>query len=331
MNKNFTFNKFISIFVCLLILGIAGIFLWQKYPLDSKIFCKKYSFLNPDTTCGYRDIVGKKGYADLKTKLLSFIEDSKKQGKASLVSVWFRDLEYGPTLGINDRVDFIPASLLKLPLAMIYFDLSESDPDLLKTTVKYDNPNPATPSQLFVPTKFIEQGKSYSIKELIDYMIVYSDNNAAQLLYDYSKTNYPLDQNLLADTLRDLGILGSGSDIYLSSVNTKEYSSIFRLLFNSSFLNKENSEELLSILARSEFKDGLNVGVPENITIAHKFGERFLDNGEKQLHDCGIVYYPGNPYQLCVMTRGTNYNDLKSIIREVSKEVYREFDSRKIK
>ncbi|MEK7634826.1 MAG: serine hydrolase [Patescibacteria group bacterium] len=285
--------------------------------------------MNSDTTCGFHVVIDKKGYKDLRSKLMGQIEDYKKQGKVGLVSIWFRDLKYGPTLGINERVDFIPASLLKLPMAITYLDLSEDYSEVLNKTVKYSNPNPALPVQIFVPSKKVEKNGIYSIKELIEYMIVYSDNNAAQLLFEYLNTKYP-EQNLLANTLRDLGVLGSGSDLYLSAVNTKEYASIFRLLYNSSYLSRENSEELLSMLADSEFKEGLNAGVPENIIVSHKFGERVLDNGERQLHDCGIVYYPENPYQLCIMTRGTDYDDLKSVIQEISKEIYTEFDSRKI-
>jgi beta-lactamase class A len=331
MDKNCLSNKSAMMLFWLAVLSLfVFYFVWHKNLSASDIFCKKYSFLNSDIVCDYKYVMDKKEYTDLRSKLSLFIDNSKSRGKASLVAVWFRDLKYGPTFGIHDRVDFIPASLLKLPLAMTYFEMAENDPSLLKRKIEYSNPNPAIPNQIFVPTKSIKEGQSYSIEELIEYMIVYSDNNASQLLYDYLKTDYP-NENPLADTMRDLGILGSGSDIYLSSVNTKEYGSIFRLLFNASYLNKENSEKLLSILARSEFKDGLNAGVPENVVVVHKFGERYLDSGERQLHDCGIIYFPGNPYQLCVMTRGTNYDDLKGIIKEISKEVYQEVDSRKIK
>lgn len=174
-----------------------------------------YSFINPRFACGHKNVIDKKGYSDLKFKLESYIEEKKSENKADVVAVWFRDLESGPTFGINDRMDFIPASLLKLPMALTYFQLAE-----------------------------------------------------------------------------DLGILEPGHDLNMASVNTKGYGSIFRMLYNISFLDKEMSEKLLSLLARSYFDDGLRAGVPERVVIAHKFGERYLPDGTKQLHDCGIVYYP---------------------------------------
>ena len=120
----------------------------------------------------------------------------------------------------------------------------------------------------------------------------------------------------------------------MAAVNAKEYGSIFRILYNVSFLGKDPSEKILSLLTQSEFKNGLRGGVPENIVIAHKFGERELKVGNnvapvKQLHDCGIIYYPGNPYILCIMTRGPSLQKLAPVIQRISSEVYQEFDARK--
>jgi hypothetical protein len=68
-------------------------------------------------------------------------------------------------------------------------------------------------------------------------------------------------------------------------------------------------------------------GVPSGTVVAHKFGERVLPSKNvKQLHDCGIVYYPQFPYVLCVMTRGNDFVTLQQAIKGVSDIVYREFD-----
>ena len=90
------------------------------------------------------------------------------------------------------------------------------------------------------------------------------------------------------------------------------------------------SEKALSILSKSNFVYGLRGDIPEKIKIAHKFGERWFDNGsEVQLHDCGIVYYPENPYFLCVMTKGNNESQLKSVIKNISSIVYQAYGSYK--
>ena len=69
--------------------------------------------------------------------------------------------------------------------------------------------------------------------------------------------------------------------------------------------------------------------MPPSIGVVHKFGERSLGpNGEtKQLHDCGIVYYPNHPYLLCIMTRGTSFEPLRKTIAGTSQLFYAELDS----
>jgi hypothetical protein len=87
------------------------------------------------------------------------------------------------------------------------------------------------------------------------------------------------------------------------------------------------SEKALSLLNKSDLKNGLAAGLPNNIIIADKFGERNnLDDGVKQLHDCGIIYYPDNLYYLCVMTKGSSFEDLEKILKNISAITYNEVD-----
>ncbi len=200
---------------------------------------------------------------------------------------------------------------------------------MLQRTVVYSGLSVAIPNQTFFSHEALQKNATYTIDELIYRSIVYSDNVASQVLYEYLGQAFP--NGLLSQTYRDLGILEMKSDITLAAVNTKGYGSIFRMLYNASFLDTEMSEKLLSLLVQSDFQDGIRQGVPGDIAVADKFGERYLDNGEKQLHSCGIIYYPGNPYQLCVMTEGTDFEELKIIIGDISKAVYQEVDSRRIR
>jgi beta-lactamase class A len=87
------------------------------------------------------------------------------------------------------------------------------------------------------------------------------------------------------------------------------------------------SDKALGLLSKTAFKEGLVAGVPKEIKVAHKFGEQ--KNGtEQQFHDCGVVYYPNNPYVICIMTRGNSPDELKPIIKEISQKVYREVNYR---
>ncbi len=81
------------------------------------------------------------------------------------------------------------------------------------------------------------------------------------------------------------------------------------------------SQLALELLSQTTFREGIAAGVPESERVAHKFGYAVIQ-GEGQLHDCGIVYHPKMAYVLCVMTSGTDANQMNAAIVETSKMVY---------
>jgi beta-lactamase class A len=288
----------------------------------------KYSFVNKRFACFEKHVINKKDYRDLRGRLIDYIKAEKEAGRAEVVSIFFRDLEAGPTMGISERVDFAPASLLKLPIVLTIMQLvEEGEVNLLEKKHSYQE-NALSDSEIKKAGYEILPGTAYSLEELITRSLVHSDNYANRLLLEYINS---IDggRKLLSKIYRDLGIL-EVEDTVSSAVNTKGYSTIFRMLYNSSFLHPDSSESLLNIMARSGAIGGLRNGVPAEIKLSHKYGERIIDKDNNQLHDCGIIYYPGNPYLLCVMTQGENLEELQEIITEISHQVYEEFNSRKL-
>ena len=333
------YNPLLLLLLLLLLLGggifAAGILAKQfnLINLDS-LFCDKsrFSYINKELACGGSFIVKKHGYADFKSDLLKFIESKVKEKDVSEVSVYFRDLENGPTLGIGEHTVFVPASLLKVPLLITYLTIAEGQPEFLQKKLKYHKLKELPFSQKIAPTRSIEENASYTIDELLKYTISYSDNEAYFILVQYLIQVYP-NEDLIGDTLTNLGIINP-NDPWSETITVKSYASIFTQLYLSSFFErKETSEKTLSLLASTDYNNGLVAGVPSNIKIAHKFGERISTTDEKvpkQLHDCGIIYYPKNPYLLCVMTRGYDFDKLPGIISQISKMFYEEFDSRRL-
>ena len=253
-----------------------------------------------------------------KSKVQDLVDSLIEQKRASAVSVYFRDLNNGPWFGINEKETFSPASLLKVPFMMAAFKQAEKNPGFLERQVLYSGPTNTT-EEYFKSAVNLEPNKTYPMKEVIRHMIINSDNNAKDLVLKN------LDGKLLTDIYSQLGVeapeIGKTDDF----ITIKNYASFFRILFNSSYLNQEFSNKALSILSEVEFKNGLAAGVPENVKIAHKFGEREYF-GKNQLHDCGIVYYPNRPYLLCVMNRGENFETLARDIADISKLTYKEVD-----
>jgi beta-lactamase class A len=277
-----------------------------------------YKYINPLLECENSTISQDRNLTSLKKSIEFIINQEISQNKISFASVYYRDLNNGPWFGINDNEYFSPASLIKVPVMITYFKEAEKDPSIL--TKKIINNKIFDYSQQNVtPTQILEQDKEYTIEDLISRMIVYSDNAAYELLLDN------IDNIKIFDVYKDLDvdISKAEQDPNGNIITVKDYASFFRILFNASYLNQDMSEKALNLLSKSQYYKGLVAGVPENITIAHKFGERqFLPSKEKQLHDCGIVYLPKKPYLICIMSRSTDFDKAASFIKEVSKTIY---------
>jgi beta-lactamase class A len=249
----------------------------------------------------------------------------KELNNITYATVYYRDLNNGPWFGINEKEYFSPASLIKVPLMIAYYKLSESDPSILDKEI--DNTIPYNPSeQNITPTKFLELNQKYTINQLIDQMIIQSDNVAYEILLNN------IDNSLVSKVYEDLGVdISKAKDNPNGNIlRVKDYAAFFRILYNASYLERSLSEKALYLLSQSTYHKGLSAGVPENIVVSHKFGERrYLATEEHQLHDCGIIYSSKNPYLLCVMTRGEDFNKLANSISQISKTVYDKITTKK--
>ena len=148
-------------------------------------------------------------------------------------------------------------------------------------------------------------------------MIIHSDNEATYLLKQH------LDPAISNQTYIDLGINVPENNPDAEFMTVRAYSSFFRILYNSTYLNDELSSKALGILTKSDFKLALRKPIPNDIRVAHKFGERTSSRSNlKQLHDCGIIYFPNHPYSLCVMTKGNDFNEQSEQISKISEIVY---------
>lgn len=292
--------------------------------------CGHLDYINPEISCGEKPVVNKKSYAEFRKKLVEFIDLQRAAGNITHASVYFRDLHYGPTLGINEYESYSPASLLKLPLAITYVDLMASVPELEELKITYDPAlHPKVLNQTITPSRTLEAGKQYTVRELLKYMVSYSDNAAYGALLDYLALLSP-GKDLLKDTYTDLGIIDPATSLD-ETISVKSYASMILQLYQSSYLKTpEQSNYLLDLMRQSDYAGGIRQGLPENMVLAHKFGERSsVDADLKQLHDCGVIYYPHNPYLLCVMTQGYSGDALSGVIGQISKMFYEEFNSRK--
>ncbi len=279
-----------------------------------------YTFINPLLECDSgQDSIGDRELRPFQKGIQAFIDDAVSRKRASSVSVYFRDLTNGPAFGVNEHERYTLASLLKVPLMIAYFKAAESQPALLKKQLLYDGKQDRNKMEHFKSSHVIEPGKRYTVEELIEMMVMYSDNNAASLLDEN------MDEGYQRKVFEDIGLFDPTDQLH-DIMSVEQYTSCFRILFNSSYLRRDLSERALRYLAYPDFSTGIIGGVPPGIAVAQKFGEREFP-GVKELHDCGIVYYPNLPYLLCIMTKGTDYAELSETIRDLSRLVYAHIDA----
>lgn len=234
--------------------------------------------------------------------------------EAAEIAVYFRELNDGPWFGIDEDSNFLPGSLLKVPLLISVLKKSEQNPRLLKKEIVYKKDDQLNIKQHYMFGLPLEVGKKYLVEDLLNKMIEKSDNEAANLLLK------SLTYEEISDSYTDLGLHTPDS----AGVSTRTYASFFRILYNASYLSKQNSEYALDLLSKTDFLNGLAAGLPDDIVVAHKFGEKGIQGSDiVQLHDCGIVYYKTNPYILCVMTKGKDFDILSQIIAQISRNIYK--------
>lgn len=284
-----------------------------------------YAFLDGSLDC---DAIDRQSgnMEDARYEVESFTEREREQGNLARVSVFFRDLGTRRWFGIDENVDFYPASLSKLPIAMMTYKIAEIDRHVLGTELPVSEEDVAkNESRHFREDSSLEAGRSYTSERLVHDMLTTSDNAPVGPLANASSI-------FQESIFSDLGIFTPSTPEQETgqwNVNARSYSNLFRILYNASYLRPEYSNTILRLLSESRFDKGLVAGVPEGTPVAHKYGEATVTDGMPDganliLNDCGIVYPDDKePYILCVMTRGKDFEELERIIRTISETVFR--------
>lgn len=253
----------------------------------------------------------------LETKIDNIFKNKEKDSTINKYSLYFRDLEAGRWVGINEDLKFPIGTFLKVPLMVTYYRQAEVSPGFLEETLVYKRPANAKNN--------LEDNKQYSIDELIKAMLNFDDDSIAELLFNN------IDKNSLNEVYSDLGVSFYEDKDSEDFITPKLYSLFFRVLHNATYLNREDSEKALEILSQTNTKIGIASGLPSDVLVAHKYRVRLRkdgDNATTYVYDCGIAYYPDYPYTLCIMVAGSNTNSINNMLREISKVVYADIESR---
>jgi beta-lactamase class A len=279
-----------------------------------------WRFINPLLECDLaEERISRPELISFKDTLVALVKARRASGEIISASIYFREFNDGQWIGVNEKTSYIPASLLKLPTLVAVLRRAGRDPGFLAREVTYQDRRDDNAIMAFRPETTLEFGRSYSVEELCRRMVRYSDNNATGIL----NSLVPLPEQ--DETLRGLGVLPE-LVAARGKLDVKTVSAFLRVLYNSSYLDRERSELALEMLSHSSFRDGILGGVPTEVGVCSKYGEATVSPGIRQLHEFAIVYHDRRPYLLGVMTQGRDLQPLVRFIREVSRIVYEEVD-----
>jgi beta-lactamase class A len=227
-------------------------------------------------------------------------------------SFYFEYLPDGTSIRIGADQQLTAASLIKVPLVMNLYKAAE-----LKR-VDLDKPMAITQAELDNAYGDLWQrgpGFMLTLRQAAKYATQQSDNTATHFIFDHMQNILSYDEQSLARLDVDQNTT-EGQAV----ITARAYSSVMKSLYFSSYLQKQDSQEILSYLTHSAETERLTKQLPGSVLVAHKNGV-YNTNENWAESDCGVVYVPRRPYILCIMV-GLPQDQANAFIAQVSKEVY---------
>jgi len=252
---------------------------------------------------------------NVKQSVNTVIEEYKRLGTITSASFYLKEYASNGWTGVNMEEKFLPGSLMKIPELICVLKMEEANPGFLNKKLTFNKTYSVDKHPKYL-SKSIVFGQSYTVKELLTYMIAFSDNNATSLLFDN------LNLSMFKKVFTDMGLQAPDFTAQNYPVSARDFSIFMRVLYNSSYLSNKHSEFATELLGKCNFTDGLVSGLPSSVKVAHKFGESG-DPVHAEFSESAIVYLNNNPYVLTVMTKGKTYDKLPAIVKQISEVVYR--------
>jgi len=261
------------------------------------------------------------------------------QTPARAVGVYYRDLTTGDSLTVGSDVRFHAASTMKIPVMIQLFRDRDAGllslDDSVTVTNTFHSIVDSSPYQLDVSDdsdsslyKRAGAGQRASIRELIELMETVSSNLATNLLIakvDAKRANATA-HALGADSILVLRGVEDGKAYRAGLNNTttaRDLGILLAAIANETAASARSCRDMLAILGRQHFNEGIPAGLPAGTRIYHKTGWI----GQVVYHDAAFVEPPppsgGRGYVLVVLTGGIQKDDdAHALARDVSKLVF---------
>lgn len=174
------------------------------------------------------------------------------------------------------------------------------------------------------------------IANLLKYMISTSDNNACDILINFSGGTEEIQKYVHSIGFVDIEISQTEIEMnkyiekqYLNKAYSLDVIKVMKFVRDGNILSDDSRRFLDQIMINTTTgKDKLKAGLPQNITLGHKTGSSSRkSNGIKIAdNDVGYVFLPnGNIYYIAVMIKDSKMSDEENakLISNISKITYK--------
>ena len=248
------------------------------------------------------------------------------------VAVAWRPLDARPgeEILINPEMSFHAASTMKVPVMIEAYRQQDAGRlrlgDKLLVTNKFTSILDGSPYELSATEDsdgdiYKAMGKRLSYRELVEASITVSSNLATNILIEH------LDARHVQATVDAMG--ASGMQVLRGVEDQRAFDAgrnntttarglltLLEAIGKGTAVNAKSSTEMIEVLKRQKFNDGIPAGLPQGTPVAHKTGTITRIH-----HDAGIVYTK-RPYVLVVLTRGIQDGKVSAkLIADISRVI----------
>lgn len=242
------------------------------------------------------------------------------------------------TVAVNNSADYPLMSLFKLHQALACCHILEENGTGLDSVMTIDRKTLDMETWSPMIGDYKEERLRLTVRELLRYILVSSDNNASNILFDsiispeetdrYIRSAIPSGEFRIihreSDMKRDMG------KSYENRSSPLAYAVLVDKIFNDSLVSPGNQAFIREAMADCQTGlERINAGLPkdEGIGFAHKTGSGYVNSrGEiVAVNDGGYVSLPsGKGYSIAVLIKdfGGSQQEAEKVISRISEAVY---------
>ena len=256
-------------------------------------------------------------YSEAQNKIAAFV--TKLPG---IQAVGFKDFQSGETFFVSKKQYVPAASIIKMPvMAAVYMDAADGRLNL-NERITLKSSDILGGSGILKRTRL---GSNYSIRDLVNYMIVNSDNSATYMLIKkvgLSRIQRRIDELGLYNTkLQDETMLAEEPGHWMNLTTPEDMIKLLSLIYKGRVASKGYCDEMLEIMKKQHYRWGIPRKLPKTLEIANKTG--FQDG---VLNDIGIVFTDRGDFAVTIFV--SNLPDMyteRNIINSISSVAYKAF------